>query len=402
MNVHRSSKETILRISRILCWLASFWRDPSWLNLLPSLVGRGPAIAMGSLLLLVSFVDAYSLGQESKESAATPSASPSITTTSAVDLRKGDLVPPVDGDPYAPDKPLTGELEIFGSTRMQQMASLWSEEFKQVHADVVFKINCQGSEESFPKLVSGKNVLGLISREVADEELEKWSKELGTPLTAITVGYDVLALIVHPQNPIRGLSWNSKLGTPLSLSDDKLVSKWGDLGIESPIAEQWISHQVLSKKHGLRTVAERVQLPAKGNEGAIHEHESQQDIIDAVAKDVAALGLISAVRCPLNKVRPLAISVDAARFISPMDTLATEKGYPLKRALTLVVAKSVDAKSGDAKSGDVAAKQPLVDEFVSYVLSRQGQEVLSKDGILPLGGSELSAQKEKLGWTVLK
>ena len=90
-----------------------------------------------------------------------------------------------------------------------------------------------------------------------------------------------------------------------------------------------------------------------------------------------------------------------------MDNLATEKGYPLKRALTLVVAKSVDAKSVDAKSvdaksEDVAAKQPLVDEFVSYVLSRQGQEVLSKDGILPLGGSELSAQKEKLGWTVLK
>ena len=128
------------------------------------------------------------------------------------------------------------------------------------------------------------------------------------------------------------------------------------------------------------------------NEGAVHEHESQQDIIDAVAKDVAALGLISAVRCPQKKVRSLAISVDAARFISPMDTLATEKGYPLKRALTLVVAKSEDG----------AVKQSLVDEFVTYVLSRQGQEVLSKDGILPLDGSELSAQKEKLGWTVLK
>ena len=75
-----------------------------------------------------------------------------------------------------------------------------------------------------------------------------------------------------------------------------------------------------------------------------------------------------------------------------MDTLATEKGYPLKRALTLVVAKSEDG----------AVKQSLVDEFVTYVLSRQGQEVLSKDGILPLDGSELSAQKEKLGWTVLK
>lgn len=352
---------------------------------------------MGIMLLLVCSVDRYSLGQETKEPATAKSVSQARTTQSdttqaTADSRKSELVPPVDGDPYAPDKPLAGEVEIFGSTRMQQLASLWSEEFRQVHAEVEFKINCQGSEESFPKLVSGKSVLGLISREVSDEELEKWSKELGAPLTAIAVGYDVLALIVHPQNPIRGLSWNSKLGTPLSLSDDKLVAKWGDLGIESPLAEQWISHQVLSKKHGLRTVAERVQLPAKGNDDVIHEHESQQDIIDAVAKDVAALGLISAVRCPLDKVRPLAISVDAARFISPMDTLAAEKGYPLKRALTLVVAKSEDG----------AAKLPLVDEFVTYVLSRQGQEVLSKDGILPLDGSELSAQKEKLGWTVLK
>lgn len=305
---------------------------------------------------------------------------------------KSGLVPVVDGDPYAPEKPLEGELEVFGSTRMQQLASLWSEEFRQIHAGVVFKINCQGSEESFPKLASGKNVLGLISREVSDGELEKWSKELGAPLTAITVGYDVLALIVHPQNPIRGLSWNSKLGTPLSLNDETLIAKWGELGIESPLAEQLISHEVLSKKHALRTVADRVQLPAKGSDGAIHEHESQQDIIDAVAKNVAALGLISAVRCPENKVKPLAISVDAVRFISPMDSAAVEKGYPLKRALTLVVAQAADA----------TVKQPLVDEFVTYVLSRQGQEVLSKDGILPLDGSELSAQKEKLGWTVLK
>ena len=356
------------------------------------MVGRSLAIATGSMLLLVSFVDAYSLGQESKESAATQSVSQSSTTPPAADLRRSDLILTVDGDPYAPDQPLAGELEIFGSTRMQQLASLWSEEFRQVHTEVAFKINCQGSEESFPKLASGKSVLGLISREVSDEELEKWSKELGTPLTAVTVGYDVLALIVNPQNPIRGLSWNAKLGTPLSLNDEKLVTKWGELGIESPLAEQSISHHVLSKKHGLRTVADRVQLPAKVNEGAVHEHESQQDIIDAVAKDVAALGLISAVRCPQKKVRSLAISVDAARFISPMDTLATEKGYPLKRALTLVVAKSEDG----------AVKQSLVDEFVTYVLSRQGQEVLSKDGILPLDGSELSAQKEKLGWTVLK
>ncbi|MBM3966957.1 MAG: hypothetical protein FJ308_18115 [Planctomycetes bacterium] len=367
------------------------------MNILPSMAraiapSMARAIAPVGMLLLVAFFGAYSIGQETKESNATQALLPLSTALTAADARRVESVPPVDGDPYAPDKPLAGELEIFGSTRMQQLASLWSEEFRQIHADATFKINCQGSEESFPKLVSGKNVLGLISREVTDEELEKWSKELGTPLSAITVGYDVLALIVHPQNPIRGLSWNSKLGTPLTLSDDKLVAKWGDLGIESPLAERSISHQVLSKKHGLRTVAERVQLPAKGNDDAIHKYESQQDIIDAVAKDVAALGLISAVHCPLNKVRPLAISVDAASFISPMDSLATGKGYPLKRALTLVVVKSEDG----------SAKQTLVDEFVTYILSRQGQEILSKDGILPLDGSELSAQKEKLGWTVLK
>lgn len=384
-------------VSRLCSWRACFRLMPLRMHALLAMARRSPSMApvlapvipTVGMLLLVAFFGANSIGQETKDSNATQASS---STPAAADLRRVALVPPVDGDPYAPDKPLAGELEIFGSTRMQQLASLWSEEFRQIHADAIFKINCQGSEESFPKLVSGKNVLGLISREVGDEELEKWSKELGGPLSAITVGYDVLALIVHPQNPIRGLSWNSKLGTPLSVSDDKLVARWGDLGIESPLAEQSISHQVLSKKHGLRTVAERVQLPARGNDDAIHEHESQQDIIDAVSKDVAAMGLISAVRCPLNKVRPLAISVDAASFISPMDTLATEKGYPLKRALTLVVAKSEEG----------AAKQTLVDEFVTYILSRQGQEVLSKDGILPLDGSELSAQKEKLGWTVLK
>jgi phosphate transport system substrate-binding protein len=74
-----------------------------------------------------------------------------------------------------------------------------------------------------------------------------------------------------------------------------------------------------------------------------------------------------------------------------MDPLVIDRGYPLIRKLNLVLIAPEDSK-----------EDPLVNEFLAFVLSRQGQEVLCKDGFVPLDGSELILQLEKLGRIDLK
>jgi phosphate transport system substrate-binding protein len=94
-------------------------------------------------------------------------------------LARAQEVAPLSYAPaYAPEKPISGQIDLVGSTLMQPLATLWTEDFTKIHPEVVSKIDCQGSEESFKKLSSSPNTIALLSREVGPEELNQWSKEL--------------------------------------------------------------------------------------------------------------------------------------------------------------------------------------------------------------------------------
>ena len=159
---------------------------------------------------------------------------------------------------YAPDKPIAGRLEFVGSTLMQSLATMWAEDFAKIHPEVTSKIDCQGSEESFKKFSDASATIALLSREVTPEELTQWSKDVKKNLIAIDVGYDVLSIIVHKDNPLRALAWNPKTNSPMSLSNDKTIEKWGDLGIDGPLSDKPLTHVLIVPSHGLRSVARAV------------------------------------------------------------------------------------------------------------------------------------------------
>ena len=67
-------------------------------------------------------------------------------------------------DPYVPREGITGQLQIVGSTTVQQVAALWSDGFTGFHPEVKVTLDCRGSELAIPKLAKGGNVIALFSR----------------------------------------------------------------------------------------------------------------------------------------------------------------------------------------------------------------------------------------------
>jgi phosphate transport system substrate-binding protein len=292
---------------------------------------------------------------------------------------------------YAPDKPIAGQVEFVGSTLMQSLATMWAEDFAKIHPEVSSKIDCQGSEVSFKKFSDASSTIALLSREVTPEELTQWSKEVKKNLVAIDVGYDVLSIIVHKDNPLRALAWNPKTNSPMSLSNDKTIEKWGDLGIDGPLSDKPLTHVLIVPSHGLRSVAERF-LNLKNRPKAITiEKENQLDIVDAVAATPEAIAVVSANRAMADSVRALAIGVDGQRIVSPRNSQAVNLGYPLLRNLNAVVALDDNGKL-----------PPVVEEWARFILSRAGQETLIKDGFVPLDRSDIAVQQDRLGWETLK
>jgi phosphate transport system substrate-binding protein len=292
---------------------------------------------------------------------------------------------------YAPEKPITGQIELVGSTLMQPLATLWIEDFTKIHPELVSKVDCQGSEESFKKLADSPNVIGLLSREVDAEELARWNKELNKKLIAIEVGYDILSMIVHKDNPIRALAWNAQANSPMSLSNDKPIEKWSDLGIDGTLGEKPITHVLIVPSHGLRSVAERFFNLKDRNGAVIVQKDNQPDIVDAVGATPEAIAVVSANRALTDSVRSLAIAVDGQKIVSPRSPQAIDLGYPLLRKLSVIVSQSDDGKL-----------TPAVEELTKFILSQTGQETLIKDGLVPLDRSDIALQQEKLGWQQLK
>lgn len=295
------------------------------------------------------------------------------------------------GPPYAPDQPIRGEMEFVGSTLMQQLASLWLKEFQSVHPDLQGEIDCRGSEASFPQLKSDKPVIGMFSRSISDEELAKASKEQGRTLQTITVGRDVLAVIIHPANPVDALRWDRSRTSLWSRSDERNVERWSDLGVEPPLGEETLRFHLPGKSHALRSLANRFLIAdLKVNEGAIQEVEDPADITDSVSKNPNAIALVSTTRARTKRVKALPIQINN-RLLSPFDANGPEKGYPLVRDLSLVF--SVDTQG---------ARNPIIEEFLTFALSQKGQRILSQDGFVPLESAALDSEREKLGWEVIK
>jgi phosphate transport system substrate-binding protein len=293
---------------------------------------------------------------------------------------------------YAPDKPIAGTLDIVGSTLMQQLASLWLSEFKEIHPELEGSIDCRGSESSLPQLVSERPTIAMLSRSISSDELAKINRDPQHAIRAITVGRDVLAMIVHPENPIDAVRWFPDRSSMWAKGTDASTVRWSILGAPTPLGDEPIQFHLPSKEHGLRSLADRFLISDLTiGPDSIIEVSNPYEITDSVQRDRNSIAMVSATRALDKKVKPLSIAIDSRATISPFDSDALENGYPWVRDLSLMF--PVDSKG---------KRHPVIDEFLAFVLSRNGQNILNQDGFVPLEPLSLDNQRESLGWEVIK
>ena len=302
-----------------------------------------------------------------------------------------ELSKPTTATPYAPDKSLTGQIRLVGSHTMQQVAVLWKLGFQRLHPDAHLEIYCGGSETALEELTKPGNVIGLTSRGVQAEDLRKLNAETGKHGVAIVVGQDLLAVVVHPDNPCIGLPWNEQSVPKLLAGEEGLAKSWGELGVADGFEKQPLTIYAPEPRHGKFQFLERLLADNNGKTPDL-PLDSHQEILSAVANDPGGLGFWSATRGQPAALKVLPVISSNGQSVIAFEDAAIERGYPLLRPLNLIVTK-IGLDSG---------LDPLVEEFVKYVLSRDGQLDLIKDGFLPLTSEQLHLQENKLGWEILK
>jgi len=289
---------------------------------------------------------------------------------------------------YAPVKGVSGTIKSIGSDTMNNEMTLWAEGFKTFYPNVQVEIEGKGSSTAPPALVAGTAQFGPMSRSMKDAETADFKAAFGYEPTAVATSIDMLAVFVNKDNPIKSLSLKQLDGifSKTRASGSEEIVTWGALGLEGEWKDKPISLYGRNSASGTYGYFKEHALSKGDFKDTVKEQPGSSTVVQAVASDRYAIGYsgIGYVTADVRAV-PLAKSA-SAKPVEAAVVNAYSGAYPLSRFLLLYV----NRKPGEALD-------PLRKEFLKYVLSKQGQETVVKDGYYPLTAALVDKQKKAAG-----
>ena len=244
---------------------------------------------------------------------------------------------------------VSGNLSSVGSDTLANLMTLWREDFKRNYPNINIQIQAAGSSTAPPALTEGTSNIGPMSRKMKDKELESFETKFGYKPTAVPVAIDALAVFVHKDNPIAGMTMaqvDAVFSSTHKCGHSANVNTWGGLGMTGG----WKSRDI--QMFGRNSVS--------GTYGYFKEEAlCKGDFKNGVNEQPGSASVVQSVSTSINGIGYSGI------------------GYKTSSVRAVPLAK-------DEKSSFVDA------------LSKQGQEVVVKDGYIPLPASVVAKIKAKL------
>lgn len=289
---------------------------------------------------------------------------------------------------YKPVQGVSGNLSSVGSDTLGNLATMWSEEYKKLYPSVNIQIQAAGSSTAPPALTEGTAQLGPMSRPMKDKEIEAFEKKYGYKPTPIRVAIDALAVYVHKDNPIEKLimpqvdaifSSTRKCG----YSED--ITTWGQLGVKGALENQKIQLYGRNSVSGTYGYFKEHALCKGDFKNGVNEQPGSASVVQSVATSLNGIGY-SGMGYKTSGVKTVAIAAKAGEpYYDANEENAISGKYPLSRFLYIYVNKAPNKPL-----------DPIVKEYLKLVLSKKGQEVVVKDGFLPLPAKIVEQELKKL------
>jgi phosphate transport system substrate-binding protein len=307
-------------------------------------------------------------------------------------LVAGQAVAGAKVDPNLPEysraSGVSGNLSSVGSDTLANLMTLWAEEFKRLYPNVNIQIQAAGSSTAPPALTEGTSNLGPMSRKMKDKELEAFEKRFGYKPLAIPVAIDALAVYVHKDNPIKGLTIpqvDAIFSATRKCGNKEDIAGWGRLGLGGALGGKTVQLYGRNSVSGTYGYFKKHALCKGDFKNTVNEQPGSASVVQSVSSSINGIGY-SGVGYKTSGVRAVPLSKKAnGKFVSADTENALNGTYPLARFLYVYVNKRPNQ-----------ALAPLEREFVKMVMSKAGQEVVVKDGYIPLPAKVVEEQLSKL------
>ena len=329
---------------------------------------------------------------------------------------------------YQPEQKVSGTIRSFGFS-LGGMMPIWEEGFRKYHPGVRFDDKFPSGDAAIAGLVSGVADLGPQGRELVLTEYLAFYETFHyypTDITVMTGAYDVdgatcgLVVYLNKDNPIskltmkqldgifgservaglRGFKWTIQAGR--SANDD--IRTWGQLGLTG----EWADKPIHTYGHGPGGTTNFFQIKVLNGSDKwnpnyrgfvetgskmIGDDDSNQvggtqHMLSELAKDEYGIAwtVIPQAR-KASGIKPVALAArDGGPYIEPTRNNFQNRSYPLIRSIYMYLNRPPGQPL-----------DPKLREFLRYILSRQGQEAVEREGkYLPLTAETLSEQLKKL------
>ncbi|ALG69007.1 PstS family phosphate ABC transporter substrate-binding protein [Beggiatoa leptomitoformis] len=290
---------------------------------------------------------------------------------------------------------VSGNLSSVGSDTMNNLMTLWAEEFKKFYPNVNIQIQGAGSSTAPPALTEGTAHTGPMSRSMKPGEIEAFEKKFGYPPTEVRVAIDALAVYVHKDNPLDGLTIqqvDAIFSSTRKCGGAEDIIKWGQVGLKGSLAEQSIQLFGRNSVSGTYGYFKEHALCKGDFKNNVNEQPGSASVVQSISASLNGIGY-SGIGYLTSGVKVLAISPKTGASTVPAlvgDGADKYKNvisgtYPLSRFLYVYVNKDPSKPLS-----------PLVKEFLTMMLSKEGQAVVQKDGYVPLPISVVEKELAKL------
>ena len=194
---------------------------------------------------------------------------------------------------YVKASGVSGNLSSVGSDTLANLMTLWAEEFKRQYPNVNIQIQAAGSSTAPPALTEGTANLGPMSRKMKDKEIEAFETRYGYKPTAIGVAIDALAVYVHKDNPIQGMTIqqvDSIFSSTRRCGGVSSIDTWGQLGLTGEWAARDIQMFGRNSVSGTYGYFKEEALCKGDFRNNVNEQPGSASVVQSVSTSVNGIG----------------------------------------------------------------------------------------------------------------
>jgi len=282
-----------------------------------------------------------------------------------------------DVDPNLPNyervSGISGNLSSVGSDTLNNLMTLWAEEFANFYPNVNIQIQGAGTSTAPPALTEGTSNFGPMSRPMRDSEQRAFEDRHGYAPTLVPVAIDMIAVYVNKDNPIETLTLqqvDAIFSATRACGYDRDIDTWGDAGLTGGWTNRDITIFGRNAVSGTYGFFRENALCGGDFRATVNEQPGSSAVVRGVEQTLGGIGY-SGIGYRTAGVRVVPLN----GFEATGDNAATGD-YPLARFLYIA-----------ANQNPETGWNPLEREFFRMVLSHQGQSVVHRDGYVTLSAA---------------